>query len=211
MRGRASAWPLSRPHSKREAAIPDLPSWIYILDQSDPLLDQPSIRTNDGMHLSIKEKTNMAAIRAVLSIVAFSLVLSAAPQTKEETAREIEGMLIAPCCWSQPVSQHYSEAADQIRKETRQMLAAGKSKQEILDNFAARYGERILASPKPHGFNLLAYILPFAFLVTGLGVIAFFLRKWTRRPAAAPAAGGAPTYLDDQYSARIESELRDLE
>jgi cytochrome c-type biogenesis protein CcmH/NrfF len=66
--------------------------------------------------------------------VAFSLAALAAAQSTEETAREIDAMLIAPCCWSQPVSQHYSEAADQIRKQVRDLLAAGKSKQQILDS-----------------------------------------------------------------------------
>jgi cytochrome c-type biogenesis protein CcmH len=153
----------------------------------------------------------MALIRAAAFILAFSLVSPAAPQAREETAREIEGMLIAPCCWSQPVSQHYSEVADQIRKEVRQLLAAGKSKQEILDYYVAEYGERILASPRPHGFNLLAYILPVTSLLTGLVVIAVFLRKWTMRPAAALPADDVPTAGNDQYSARIERELREFE
>ncbi len=34
---------------------------------------------------------------------------------KAREIREIEDNLIAPCCWSQPVSQHYSEEAEQIR------------------------------------------------------------------------------------------------
>jgi cytochrome c-type biogenesis protein CcmH len=108
----------------------------------------------------------MTFIRAAGFILVFSLVSSAAPQASEETAREIKGMLMAPC-WSQPVSQHYSEAADQIRKEIRQLLATGKSKQEILDYYVAEYGERLFSSPRPHGFNLLAYILPVASLLTG--------------------------------------------
>ncbi|MEJ2083624.1 MAG: hypothetical protein P8Y94_16010, partial [Acidobacteriota bacterium] len=36
------------------------------------------------------------------------------PQLESE-AKEIETMLIAPCCWTQPVSEQYSAAADQIR------------------------------------------------------------------------------------------------
>lgn len=155
--------------------------------------------------------TTAVIIRAVGFIVMFSLVAFAVPESAEETAREIETMLIAPCCWSQPVSQHYSEAADQIRKKVRRLLAAGKSKQEILDYYVLAYGERILASPRPHGFNLLAYILPWAFLVTGVAVLIIFLRKWTRRPPNMPGSDAALAPLAEQYASRVEHELRELQ
>ena len=91
-------------------------------------------------------------------------------------AREIEDNLIAPCCWSQPVSQHYSPVAEQIRKEVRSMVAAGKSRDEILDYYVAEYGERILAAPRAKGFNLTAYILPWVALLAG--ACASGLRKF---------------------------------
>ena len=77
-------------------------------------------------------------------------------QQAAQKAREIEDSLIAPCCWSQPVSQHYSEVTDQIRLEVRAMVEAGKSRDEILDYYVAEYGERILAAPRAEGFNALA-------------------------------------------------------
>jgi cytochrome c-type biogenesis protein CcmH len=153
----------------------------------------------------------MVMIRAIGLLVAFSLVASAVPQSTEETARDIEAMLIAPCCWSQPVSQHYSEAADQIRKEVRRLLAAGKSKQEILDYYVSAYGERILASPRPHGFNMLAYILPWAFLVMGVAVLLILLRKWTKRPPIMPESDAALAPPSEQYASRVEHELHELQ
>ena len=150
-------------------------------------------------------------IAAVWFVLAFSPAALAAGQSTEETAREIAGMLIAPCCWSQPVSQHYSEAADQIRKEVRRLLAAGKSKQEILDYFVSAYGERILASPRPRGFNMLAYILPFAFLLIGLAVLVTFLKKWTMPRMVMPESDAASHLVADEYVSRVEHELRELE
>jgi cytochrome c-type biogenesis protein CcmH len=143
--------------------------------------------------------------------VVFSLAALAAVQSTEETAREIEAMLIAPCCWSQPVSQHYSEAADQIRKQVRELLVAGKSKQQILDYYVSVYGERILASPRPHGLNLLVYILPPAILLIGATSLVIFLKKWTTRLSDEQVFNIASGPLDERYASRIERELRELE
>jgi len=153
----------------------------------------------------------MACIRAIELMVAFSLAALAAAQSAEETAHEIEAMLIAPCCWSQPVSQHYSEAADKIRREVRELLAAGKSKQQILDYYESVYGERILASPRPHGFNLLVYFVPPAILLIGATSLAIFLKKWTTRLPDEQEFNTASGPLDERYASRVESELRELQ
>ena len=144
-------------------------------------------------------------------MAAFSLAALAAPQNKEETARELEAMLIAPCCWSQPVSQHYSEAADQIRREVREYLAAGKSKQEILDYYVSQYGERILASPRPRGFNLLAYVLPWAFLIAGTAIVVSFLKRQTRQLPDKQESKADRGPLDEEYARRVEKEMRELQ
>jgi cytochrome c-type biogenesis protein CcmH len=124
-----------------------------------------------------------------------------------EKAREIEDNLIAPCCWSQPVSQHYSEVAEQIRNEVSAMVAAGKGRDEILDYFVSKYGERILATPRPKGFNTTVYILPWAALVVGAGLL-FVLLKKLRAPVPSSAPAPEPENL---YASKVEKELKDLD
>jgi cytochrome c-type biogenesis protein CcmH len=125
----------------------------------------------------------------------------------EEKAREIEDNLIAPCCWSQPVSQHYSEAAEQIRKEVRAMVAAGKSRDEILDRYVAQYGERILATPRAKGFNMLAYVLPWAALPLGAWILIILLKK-LRAPVPSPSP---PPLPDARYASAVEKEIKEFE
>ncbi len=43
---------------------------------------------------------------------------------------EIETLLIAPCCWRQPISDHQSEIVSEMKVEIRQMLDEGKDRQE---------------------------------------------------------------------------------
>jgi len=130
---------------------------------------------------------------------------AAAPKQAADEAREIEDHLIAPCCWSQPVSQHDSEIAQQIRNEVSSMVAAGKSRDEILDFYVARYGERILVTPRAKGFNALVYVLPWAALPLGAWILVLLLKK-LRAPAAAPAA-----LPDSRYTSVIEKEMKELD
>ena len=135
---------------------------------------------------------------------------AAGAKDQEEEARALEGMLIAPCCWTQPVSKHYSGAADEIREGVRRMLAEGKSRQEILDFYVSKYGERILAMPPARGFNLMAYVLPGLFLVLGAWATRILLARWRRERPAQPSRQPRPA-AEGAYAERLERELRERE
>jgi cytochrome c-type biogenesis protein CcmH len=128
-------------------------------------------------------------------------------QDKEEIARRIQGELMAPCCWAEPVSQHQSPVAEEMRRDIRAMVAAGKSEQEILDFYVAQYGERILTTPPNRGFNRLVYILPWASALAGAAALALVLRKWLARTPA----GSEAFPVEERYAHQIDRELRDLE
>jgi len=69
-------------------------------------------------------------------------------------------------------------------------IANGQSDKAILDAMVARYGLVVLAAPPKQGFNLVAWIAPFAvFLAALLGTI-LLVRHWTegKRELAAQAA-----------------------
>jgi cytochrome c-type biogenesis protein CcmH len=149
---------------------------------------------------------NFAA--AALGILFCALMSFGAGNNKaDDLAREIEDNLIAPCCWSQPVSQHDSQIAEQIRNEVSSMVAAGKSRDEILDYYVARYGERILVTPRAKGFNALVYILPWAALPLGAWALILLLKK-LRSPSPAPAPAPLP---DSHYTSVIEREMKELD
>ena len=54
-------------------------------------------------------------VLAWLTLVALSVSAPPDRAVIEQEARRIERLLIAPCCWTQPVSDHYSAEADEIR------------------------------------------------------------------------------------------------
>lgn len=73
--------------------------------------------------------------------------------------------------------------------ELRTAMDAGRTDQQILSDFAAKYGETVLAAPTTHGFDLVAWIAPGAvFLAALLGTI-LLVRHWSvGRKDAAEAA-----------------------
>jgi cytochrome c-type biogenesis protein CcmH len=79
-----------------------------------------------------------------------------------------------------------------LHREVVELDRAGKTAQEILDAFVAKYGEKALMAPKPEGFNLWGYLLPgSAILVAGGALVAFISRrKVAVADAASPSAAG---------------------
>jgi cytochrome c-type biogenesis protein CcmH len=143
-----------------------------------------------------------------------ALVMAAPPVSDaalEREARQIETMLIAPCCWLQQVSEHRSQASDEVKQQIRVWLAAGNTRQQVLDAFVARYGKRILAEPPDEGFGRLLYVgLPLAFLLSAAALVVFIRRVTAGRAPPALATGSVPPDEAD-YAARLDDELRDLD
>ncbi len=158
----------------------------------------------------MKYQTSLPRIVTFWGLAMFALALAPCMAKAVDEVRAIEDQLIAPCCWSQPVSEHDSEVAQQIRTEVASMVASGKSRDEILNVFVARYGERILATPRAKGFNTLVYLLPWAALPIGLWIL-FLLLKKLKSPAPAPAAPAPLPGPESRYDDIIEKELRELD
>ena len=83
----------------------------------------------------------------------------------------------------------------------------GKSAQEILDAFVAKYGEKALMAPKPEGFNLAGYWLPGAVIAAaGVGLFALISRR--RMAVAAATPTGAPSAPDPAATPEELERLR---
>ena len=81
----------------------------------------------------------------------------------------------------------------------------GERPPEVIEYFVDKYGEWILLSPRPRGFTLLVWVVPFVALFAGLALVAVRLRRWTRpRSTRAPAT---PSTIGASMSERIRREL----
>jgi cytochrome c-type biogenesis protein CcmH/NrfF len=89
-------------------------------------------------------------------------------------------------------------------------IAAGMSDKEILAAFATKYGSTVLAAPSAHGFDLVAWIAPFAVFAAALLGTILLIKRWSGISAAKAqvAAANAPieTQADLERRERIRRE-----
>ena len=128
----------------------------------------------------------------------------------ESDAQAIDRMLMCPVCPAESIDQAQVPLARQMRRQVREMLAAGAGRTEILDWFAERYGPSVLAAPPKTGRNLLAWTLPVAGVIAALlaGILA--LRAMTGRnrdDTAGPAAATVPDSELEPYLAMVDQTL----
>ena len=123
---------------------------------------------------------------------------------RHPTLGELEGEVMCPTCKS-TLDQSTAPIADRIRHFISARIAAGDTKSEIKQKLVDQFGAAVLAEPSKHGFNLLAWVLPFVGIGLGALVLGWLAWRWSRRREPAPAAAGPP--LDPEVERRVDDEL----
>jgi cytochrome c-type biogenesis protein CcmH len=100
--------------------------------------------------------------------------------------------------------------SDRMRNELSAGLDRGDSGSLVLQSFVQKYGNTVLAAPTSSGFNVVAWITPFAVFVLATGMAIWIVRAWKARTLAQPVAHPnlAPEALDElRHKARQETEF----
>lgn len=145
------------------------------------------------------------------TIFIFFVVPWALSATVEEVAQGLTcicgcNMLVSAC----EATMECGPAAD-IKNQIVAKLESGQSKEEIIAFFVDRYGESILSSPTKRGFNLVAWILPFAAVIFGIGTLYVLLKSWAPRKKPGDQQQVPFKQEDKIYLDKIERELNTFE
>jgi len=158
-----------------------------------------------------------AAVLAILALVFGLAIAFRSHGSRHPTEAQVEANLVCTTC-HEPLDESDSPLAQQMKAFIRQKLAAGWSEKQIDDHFVAELGPQVLASPPKSGFNLLAWLLPFAVIVFGAAAVGVGARAWLANrddpeaPADAPPEPSLPPALElrvDQELARFEGSFPD--
>ncbi|HEU5170169.1 MAG TPA: cytochrome c-type biogenesis protein CcmH [Gemmatimonadales bacterium] len=112
----------------------------------------------------------------------------------DEAIKQIEHRLRCTCgcnldvftCRTTDFTCTYSP---ELHREVVALYDNGRTAQEIVDAFVAKYGERVLMAPKPVNFNLVGYLLPGAAILAGGAALAWVLsRRSGGRTAGRPVS-----------------------
>ena len=150
----------------------------------------------------------MAPRRLTPALLLFLVLASVA--TGAVTTNEIEESLTCQCGCGLTVhacNHLQCGSAIPLKQEVLTLISQGLSRDEILLRFRDEYGEKILSSPTTEGFNLTAWILPFAALAAGVAVLVRTVLRW--QASGAPVGGSAAVVatLSERDRRRLEAEL----
>ena len=148
-----------------------------------------------------------AAVLAIVALVFGLTILFRGGSPKHPTQAQVEAGLVCTTC-HEPLDESSSPLAQQMRAFIRAKLKAGWSEKQIDDHFVAQLGPQVLSTPAKSGFDLLAWLLPFAAIVFGAAAIGLGARAWLANKDGddeAPADAGPP--LAPALEHRVDQEL----
>lgn len=158
-----------------------------------------------------KNNLRITFIISLLLLIILSATTSVLAQGEEPTDDEVNRIakqLYCPVCESTPLDVCPTEACRQWRDLIRQMLAEGKSEEEIKQYFVAQYGARVLNEP-PN--RLASYAVPVVAFLLGSFMLYRGFRMWIK-----PVETGAgpieeetePSASQDEYIQKFEEEMK---
>jgi cytochrome c-type biogenesis protein CcmH len=89
-------------------------------------------------------------------------------------------------CQNQTIADSNATLAQDLRREVREMIAAGKSDDEIRDFMIERYGDFVLYRPRMTAQNFLLWAAPALLLLGGAFAVVRVVRKRTQEPDLEP-------------------------
>jgi cytochrome c-type biogenesis protein CcmH/NrfF len=142
-----------------------------------------------------------------------------APTDVDENEAEIQGIetrLACNCgctldvftCRTTDFSCTYSP---RLHREVLALRSQGKTAQQVLDAFVAKYGEKALMAPKPKGFNLAGYLVPGMTILSAAAALVMLIVRRRSAVAAAPTPSAAPSAASPEELERLRRALAEVE
>jgi cytochrome c-type biogenesis protein CcmH len=148
-------------------------------------------------------------------VLALAICFSLGATTPAGRQNDLSHRLMCQCGCAQLLGECDHVGCPDRDKELSELstdIAAGETDQQVFDEFVGKYGATVLAAPTTKGFDLVAWIAPFAvFAAALLGPILLIRRGGGLggRPAAANSADAAD--LDPAEQERLARIRRDTD
>ncbi len=95
------------------------------------------------------------------------------------------------------------------RRKIAEMQKAGQSDDVIVASFVKESGINALSQPPAEGFSLLSWVMPFAAIGVGFGVIVLWIKRFQQKPAGDVPEMDSPMLT--RYRDRIEKDMAKLD
>ena len=95
----------------------------------------------------------------------------------EKRVQAISEELRCLVCQNQTIADSHADLAVDLKNQVREMLAQGKSNQEVTDYMVQRYGDFVLYRPPVKTTTWLLWFGPFLLLIGGIGFLVLKLKS----------------------------------
>ena len=171
---------------------------------------QPASRNQSAAELPQRFRASVWIKIAQASLLAIGVCFSLGATDANSRYDDLSHRMMCSCSCNQMLGEcnHVGcPASPGMLKELRAGIAAGSNDQEILDSFVVKYGATVLAAPTAHGFDLVAWIAPFAVFAAALLGTILLVRRWSVGKTLVAAAD--PVTLDPAERDRREKIRRE--
>jgi cytochrome c-type biogenesis protein CcmH len=136
----------------------------------------------------------LAVIVAALLCAQAALAIDKAPAFEdpamqaryERLSRELRCLV----CRSETIADSNAQLASDLRRQLRELIAAGKTDKEILQYMTDRYGDYVLYKPPLVPRTWLLWAAPLLLVIGGAAVAAVVIMRKSRLPDTDPADPG---------------------
>lgn len=149
------------------------------------------------------------AVQAGVLAVAVCFSLGAASPTAR--LNDLDHRLMCTCGCSELLGEcNHVGCPDsgQELAELRTYIASGMTDHQIFSAFTAKYGATVLAAPTTQGFDLVAWIAPFAVFGAALLGTILLIRRWAGIAGAKAQAAALEPQIDDPADRERHERIR---
>jgi len=131
-------------------------------------------------------------VRRALALTALLLALLPAAAAPAPTPKvdlvDVEDEVMCVDCGI-PLNTAEGAQPDSQRQLIRDLIAQGRTKEQIKQELVAEYGKDVLALPETSGVGITAYAVPLVLGGLVVAALVLLVPRWRRRPAAGMTRG----------------------
>ena len=156
-------------------------------------------------------------LQLTVAVTVLLLYVAVAPQAQDGGASDTDVIKVAermycPVCENIPLDECQTTACLEWKDEIAAQLSAGRTPQQVIDSFVARFGDHVVGVPQDPLIRALTFMLPALATVLALAIGLYTFRRfagWKRLSLEQEAKAGGDA-SDASYRQRLEKNVRAL-
>lgn len=122
----------------------------------------------------------------------------------EKIVNKISSELRCLVCQNQTIADSHAELAVDLKNQVREMVASGKSEDDIVAYMVKRYGDFVRYRPPVNQATILLWVGPFILMAAGIVLLYFNLKKRRRVITDVPLSNAESGLFDAMLEGKAD-------